>query len=117
MQKDLVYKAYTVRLREGERESYLKYHREIWPEVERMLRAAGIEEYRIFITPDDQLFSFIGMTDEGAMDRLDVMNAADEKCTLWEEIMNSKQVPCSFAESGWAEIPLAYDLNRQDRAE
>ena len=117
MQRDLIYRAYTVRLREGERESYLAYHREIWPEVETMLRKAGIEEYKIFITQDDQLFSIIGMKEEDTMERLDIMNAQNERCALWEEIMNGKQMPCDFAESGWAEIDLAYDLNRENREE
>ena len=117
MQKDLIYRAYTVRLREGERESYLTYHREIWPEVEQMLRASGIEEYKIFITPDDQLFSIIGMRYEDTIERLDALNAGNEKCTLWEEIMSSKQIPCEFALDGWAELEQAYDLNRKNGEE
>ena len=117
MRSDLIYKAYTVRLREGERESYLAYHREIWPEVEKVLKEAGIEEYKIYITPDDQLFSIIGMKEEDTMERLDRMNAQNETCALWEDIMNKKQTPCDFAENGWAEIDLAYDLSRENREE
>ena len=59
----------------------------------------------------------LGMKEEDTMERLDIMNAQNERCALWEEIMNGKQMPCDFAESGWAEIDLAYDLNRENREE
>ena len=40
--------AFMLRLREGAAEAYEKAHREVWPEMQDMLKDGGISEYSIF---------------------------------------------------------------------
>jgi len=44
--KRLAFKMY---LKEGQKEEYLRRHREIWPEVVDLLKKAGVGEYSIFL--------------------------------------------------------------------
>lgn len=46
-----------IRLRPEHRETYLRLHAQVWPEVERTLRAANIRNYTIFLR-DDLLFGY-----------------------------------------------------------
>ena len=119
MKDGLIYRAYSIRLKEGTRESYLDYHSNIWPEVEENLKKAGIREYRIFITPDDQLFSIIGCQDDETMERLVRMNAENPICTKWETLMSGMQTPCAFAggTEGWFELDKAYVMSEVEEDE
>ena len=40
--------AFTLRLREGTGEAYDKAHRDIWAEMQEMLKRGGVREYSIF---------------------------------------------------------------------
>lgn len=51
-------KAWTGRIKEGQREEYIRRHDEIWPEMKALLKEAGICNYSIFCTPENQLFGY-----------------------------------------------------------
>ena len=108
----LIFKAYTVRLRPGVRAQYVSYHKNVWPEVEALLRKSGIVKYRIFLTPDDQLFAVMGMRTEDASERNDEAARSDPVVSKWEEIMSGLQEKCGFAKEDewWTEIPQVYEL-------
>ena len=51
--------AFKMYLNKGEKEEYKKRHDEIWPELKKMLKEAGVSEYSIFLDEEtDTLFAF-----------------------------------------------------------
>ena len=54
--KRLAFKMY---LNEGQKEEYRKRHNEIWPELQQLLKDAGVGEYSIFLDEETNLlFAF-----------------------------------------------------------
>ena len=54
--KRLAFKMY---LNEGQKEEYRKRHNEIWPELQQLLKDAGVSEYSIFLDEEtNMLFAF-----------------------------------------------------------
>lgn len=50
--------AFKMKLKEGQKEEYIKRHNEIWPELVRLLKTAGVSDYSIFLDEEtDTLFA------------------------------------------------------------
>ena len=48
-----------MKLKPGQKDSYIKRHNEIWPELKALLETAGISEYSIFLDEETStLFAF-----------------------------------------------------------
>jgi len=48
-----------MKLNPGQKDAYIKRHREIWPGLKKLLHDTGIREYSIFLDPEtDTLFAF-----------------------------------------------------------
>lgn len=62
--------AFKMQLNEGQKETYIKRHNEIWPELKRLLKNAGISEYSIFLDAEtNTLFAFQKVAgDSGSQD-------------------------------------------------
>lgn len=61
--KRLAFKMY---LYEGQKEEYKKRHAEIWPELKKLLKDAGVSEYSIFLDEETNiLFAFQKVSGEG----------------------------------------------------
>ena len=57
--------AFKMYLNEGQKAEYIKRHNEIWPELKRLLKEAGISEYSIFLDEEtNTLFAFQKVGDE-----------------------------------------------------
>lgn len=51
--------AFKMYLNEGQKEAYIKRHNEIWPELKKLLKDAGVSEYSIFLDEEtNTLFAF-----------------------------------------------------------
>ncbi len=51
--------AFKMHLNEGQKEEYIKRHNEIWPELKKLLKDAGVSEYSIFLDEEtNTLFAF-----------------------------------------------------------
>lgn len=51
--------AFKMKLNPGKKAEYIKRHKEIWPELEKLLRDTGISEYSIFLDEEtNTLFAF-----------------------------------------------------------
>ena len=51
--------AFTMKLKPGFREEYIRRHNEIWPALQNLLAASGIREYSIFLEESSNtLFAF-----------------------------------------------------------
>ncbi|MDC8829249.1 L-rhamnose mutarotase [Alteromonas gilva] len=63
--------AFVMQLNPGCEEEYERRHDEIWPELVTELKAAGVEDYSIFLHPDTlQLFAVLWRSSEHTMDDL-----------------------------------------------
>ena len=51
--------AFKMHLNKGQKEEYIKRHDEIWPELKKLLKDAGVSEYSIFLDEETStLFAF-----------------------------------------------------------
>ncbi len=62
--------AFKMHLNSGQKEEYKKRHNEIWPELEKLLKEAGVSEYSIFLDEEtNTLFAFQKLRgDDGSQD-------------------------------------------------
>ncbi|MCU4162931.1 L-rhamnose mutarotase [Carboxylicivirga caseinilyticus] len=58
--------AFKMHLNEGQKQEYIKRHNEIWPELKRLLKDAGVSEYSIFLDEEtNTLFAFQKVSGDG----------------------------------------------------
>jgi L-rhamnose mutarotase len=92
--------------------AYDEHHRAVWPEVERGLRAIGIERMRIWRL-GRRLFMLMETVDgfEPDADFARYMDA-DPRIREWQALMDAHQVPVADAQPGewWADMRLVYVL-------
>lgn len=93
-------------------ESYLEYHRAVWPEVEAGLRGIGVHRMLIWIL-GRRLFMFLE-TEDGFDPGRDFARyeKGHPRIKEWQDLMASMQEPVPDAAVGelWAEMSLAYRL-------
>ena len=59
--------AFKMQLNEGQKDEYIKRHNEIWPELKKLLKDAGVSEYSIFLDEETNLlFAFQKVSGEGS---------------------------------------------------
>lgn len=78
----MVRRAFTLRLKPGALDEYVRQHDEIWPELVTELRGQGISELTIF-ERDGALFVYCVGTDYEAMDRVWASDVHDR----WAKVM------------------------------
>jgi L-rhamnose mutarotase len=58
--------AFKMHLNEGQKEEYIKRHDEIWPDLKKLLKEAGVSEYSIFLDEEtNTLFAFQKVDGDG----------------------------------------------------
>ncbi|MFD0796555.1 L-rhamnose mutarotase [Maribacter chungangensis] len=58
--------AFKMKLNPGQKEAYTKRHNEIWPELKKLLKEAGVSDYSIFFDKHTQtLFAFQKVSGNG----------------------------------------------------
>jgi L-rhamnose mutarotase len=91
---------------------YVEYHRAVWPEVERGLRAIGIERMLIWRL-GRRLFMLMETVDDFDPDRdFARYTDSDPRIREWQSLMESLQEPVADAAPGewWARMELVYAL-------
>jgi L-rhamnose mutarotase len=91
---------------------YDEHHRGVWPEVERGLRAIGIESMRIWLL-GRRLFMLMETADGFDEDRdWARYMASDPRIAEWQSLMESLQEPVAEAKADewWANMELVYSL-------
>ena len=94
---------------------YVEHHRTVWPEVERGLRAIGIERMLIWRL-GRRLFMLMETVDAFDPDADFARYAAsDPRITEWQSLMESLQEPVPDAKPGewWADMNLVYELGQR----
>ena len=103
--------AAVIRLRPEHREEYLELHRAVWPGVERMIQAANIRNYSIFLH-GDLLFSYyeyVGTDHAADLARI----AADPETQRWWAFTDPCQESVADPGSGdwWKPLPEVWHLS------
>ena len=77
--------AFKMLLNDDQKAEYIKRHNEIWPELKKLLKDAGISEYSIFLDEEtNTLFAFQKVSGEGGSQDL----GKTEIVQLWWKYMS-----------------------------
>jgi len=83
-------RAFRMNLNPGQAEEYRKRHDEIWPELIDALRAAGVQDYRIFLDPESlALFAVLTHDDQHLLDELPGLDVMQRWWQHMQSIMPS----------------------------
>jgi L-rhamnose mutarotase len=111
---------FTVNLKDepGIVETYIRHHREVWPEVQASLRQVGVAQMDIYLV-GRRLVMVVEMRD--GLDYRTAFKthaASTPRVAEWERLMKSLQEPPAEARAGewWAVMEPVFHLNR-DTAE
>ncbi len=86
----MVRKAFKMQLNKGAEEEYKKRHDLLWPELEQLLKEAGISEYSIFLDEStNSLFGFLKSSNEQALDDLPASPVMQKWWAFMKDIMDS----------------------------
>jgi L-rhamnose mutarotase len=89
------------RAKPGKIEEYKRFHADVWPELEELLKDAGITTYVIYAY-DDVLFSHMEVDD---YDRMVERFNGDPVAQRWEdEIGDLIEYPGGDPETGWPRV-------------
>jgi L-rhamnose mutarotase len=78
---------------------YERYHRNIWPEITKSIRDAGITDMEIYRT-GNRLFMIMEVNEGFDFEKKAQMDADDPKVQAWEELMWKFQQPLPWAKEG-----------------
>ncbi len=85
--KRLAFKMY---LNEGQKEEYKKRHNELWPELHKLLKDAGISEYSIFLDEETNiLFAFQKVNGNGSSQDLGKTEIVQKWWSFMADIMKT----------------------------
>lgn len=101
----------TLSLKEATIEAYKEYHRNVWPEVEAGLKAAGILQMTIFIL-GSRLFMYAETEDDFDWSTSLAAYEENPRCAEWQRLMASYQEPVPEARPGewWAMMAEVHHL-------
>ena len=91
--------AFKMQLFKGYEAEYKKRHNELWPELQALLKKAGISEYSIFLDETtNNLFGFMKAEDPKALDDLPALPVMQRWWTYMKDIMetNADHSPVSI---------------------
>jgi L-rhamnose mutarotase len=76
----MIRKAFLMSLRPGNQQEYERRHRDIWPEMQQLLRRHGVHNYSIFLEREsDRLFAYAEIESEELWQQI----AETEVCRRW----------------------------------
>ena len=82
--------AFTMQLHPGQEAEYRRRHNAIWPELVDLLKAAGVEDYSIFLEPQTLvLFAYLRISDPQALDSL---KTKDVMWRWWDQMKDIMDV-------------------------
>ena len=82
--------AFKMYLNEGQKAEYKKRHNEIWPELKKLLKEAGVSEYSIFLDEETNiLFAFQKVSGEGGSQDLGQTGIVQKWWAFMADIMKT----------------------------
>ena len=100
-----------IKLKPEGKDSYIKYHEDPWPDVNKMIKKCSIQNYSIFIK-DDYLFAYfeyVGKNFGADMEKM----AADQITQKWWDTVKPLMEPIETRNVGefWADMEEIYHLD------
>ena len=97
---------------------YEEYHQQVWPEIKRSIRDAGIMQMEIYRFAN-RLFMIIEVTDEFSFAKKSAADTADVKVQEWEQLMWKYQqaIPGTKPGEKWVLMDKIFDLTPTPKAE
>ncbi len=92
--------AFKMHLNEGQKETYIKRHNQIWPELKQLLKDSGVTEYSIFLDKEtNTLFAFQKVSGDGGSQDLGQTEIVQKWWAYMADIMqtNPDNSPVSTA--------------------
>jgi L-rhamnose mutarotase len=92
---------------------YKRYHRKIWPEIEKSIRESGIENMEIYLH-GTRMFMMMEVSDDFSLEKKAEADRRNPKVREWEELMWKFQRPLPDAKPGekWLLMERIFELNR-----
>ena len=93
-------------------DAYLKYHNNVWPEINKSLKDSGIVNAEIFYT-GNRLFMILEVDKSFSFNKKAKLDANNPKVVEWETLMCEFQqsLPNSKPGMKWVLMDKIYDLN------
>lgn len=91
---------------------YEKWHRNVWPEIMKSIRDAGIRNMEIYRT-GNRLFMIMEAGEGFSFERKAEMDAANPRVQEWERLMENFQQFLPWAKPGekWVIMEKIFELN------
>ncbi|WP_419212002.1 L-rhamnose mutarotase [Maribacter sp. X9] len=91
--------------------AYKAYHKEVWPEILKSIKDAGIIDMEIYLHAN-RLFMIMEVNEDFDMDRKAQSDAENPKVQEWEELMWGYQQALPSAEKGqkWVVMERIFKL-------
>ncbi len=84
--------AFRMKLKPGKTEEYRRRHAAIWPELQELLRNAGVHEYSIFLDEEtNSLFAFQKVTDSAGSQALGDQEIVQRWWKYMADIMDTNE--------------------------
>jgi L-rhamnose mutarotase len=84
--------AFKMYLNEGQKEEYIKRHKELWPQLHQLLKDAGVSEYSIFLDEEtNTLFAFQKVSGNGSSQDLGQTEIVQKWWAFMADIMKTNQ--------------------------
>lgn len=85
-------RAFKMKLHKGMEAEYRKRHDEIWPELQSLLKEAGIKEYSIFLDETTNgLFGYMQLDDQATVDALPGQEVMKRWWAYMKDIMDTNE--------------------------
>lgn len=82
--------AFKMYLNQGQKEEYKRRHDEIWPELKKLLKDAGVSEYSIFLDEEtNTLFAFQKVSGEGGSQDLGQTEIVQRWWAFMKDVMKT----------------------------
>lgn len=94
-------------------EEYRRYHQQIWPEITRSIREAGIEDMEIYLH-GTRMFMIIEARDDFSFERKAATDRTNPKVQEWEALMWKFQKAVAGARPGekWLLMERIFKLEK-----
>lgn len=95
-------------------ELYREHHKNVWPEIEDSIQAAGIESLEIYLVAN-RLFMIMETLDSFSLKEKSISDQNNAKVQAWENLMWTYQKALPTASQGekWIQMDLIYKLNHK----
>jgi len=96
-------------------DAYLKYHKNVWPEINKSLKDSGIISAEIFHT-GNRLFMILEVDKSFSFNKKAKLDGSNPKVVEWETLMRKFQqsIPNSKPGVKWVLMDKIYDLNMSE---